>query len=130
MFPPWSADDLFGPPLPADDPVTDSLLTSVPQSFPADVLAGAWVTSYTFSQPTRLHVDIAHITVEGPGRSGPELPAGAPEPRTEGHRVPYRNEIEAQLANRHLIGCWKTAATPATSGRCTWPCCPDQATGS
>src|SRR5215216_4144125 len=34
MFPPWSADDLFGPPLPADGAATDELLASVPQSFP------------------------------------------------------------------------------------------------
>jgi hypothetical protein len=42
-------------------------------------------------------VDIAHITVEGTrqvrARNFP------PEPRTEGHRVAYRNEIDAQLVS-------------------------------
>jgi hypothetical protein len=33
-----------------------------------------------------------------------------PEPRTEGHVVPFRNEIEAQLTNRHLIGHWKNTS--------------------
>src|SRR4029450_2806066 len=65
MFPPWTANDLFGPPLPADGGAADGLLTSVPQSFPAGVLEGAWVPSYPFSQPPKLHVDIAHIPVEG-----------------------------------------------------------------
>jgi hypothetical protein len=114
MFPPWTANDLFGPPLPADGEAADGLLTSVPQSFPAGVLAGAWVTSYTFSQPPKLHVDIAHITVEGNrqvrARNFP------PEPRTEGHRVAYRNEIDAQLANRHLIGCWKNSSDASYFG--------------
>ena len=27
-----------------------------------------------------------------------------PVPRTEGHAFPFRNEIEAELASRHLIG--------------------------
>ena len=78
------------------------------------MLAGAWVTSYTFSQPPKLHVDIAHITVERNrqvrARNFP------PEPRTEGHRVAYRNEIDAQLANRHLIGCWKNSSDASYFG--------------
>jgi hypothetical protein len=112
MFPGWTADDLFGPPPPngwqrrdGEAPAAGGLLGSVPPSFPAKVLTGAWVTSYRFSQPPKLHVDVAHVTVEGPrqvrARNYP------PEPRTEGHRVAYRNEIDAQLANRHLIGHWK-----------------------
>jgi hypothetical protein len=108
MFPPWTASDLFGPPLPGDEAAVDGLLASVPQSFPAGVLEGAWVTAYTFSQPTKAHADVAHITVEGErqvrARNYP------PEPRTEGHGVAFRNEIDAQLVNRHLIGCWKNSS--------------------
>jgi hypothetical protein len=30
-----------------------------------------------------------------------------PEPRTEGHPVPFRNVIEARLVGRHLVGHWR-----------------------
>jgi hypothetical protein len=30
-----------------------------------------------------------------------------PEPRTEGHPVPFRNEIQGQLVGRHLVGHWR-----------------------
>jgi hypothetical protein len=32
-----------------------------------------------------------------------------PTPRSEGRASPFRNDIEAQLANRHLIGHWKNS---------------------
>lgn len=120
MFPPWTAKDLFAPP-PASStpqPRTDatskqkafgSLLVPVAHSFSAELLQGLWITSYQFSDPApKLHVDMAHVTVE----SDRQIRAKnwPPEPRTEGHVVPYRNEIEAQLANRHLIGHWKNAS--------------------
>jgi hypothetical protein len=121
MFPPWTVSDLFGPPptsngrqLRADGASAQasvgSLLTSVPHSFSAEMLQGSWVTSYQFSrvQPPKLHVDIAHVTVESERRvSANNYP---PEPHTEGHVVAFRNEIEAQLVNRHLIGCWKNSS--------------------
>jgi hypothetical protein len=108
MFPNWTADDLFGPPQEASRPATDGLLTSIPPSFPAGVLEGAWVTAYRFSQPAKVHVDIAQVMVDGPrqirARNYP------PEPRTEGHGIAYRNEIHAELANRHLLGVWRNTS--------------------
>lgn len=112
MLPPWTADDLFGPP-PRNGlqrhlgqvPARDGLLASVPPSFPAEVLQGAWVTSYTFSEPPKRHVDVAHLTADGDR----ELRATnyPPQPRTEGHPVPFRNVIKGQLAGRHLVGYWR-----------------------
>jgi hypothetical protein len=85
----------------------ESLLASVPHSFSADTLAGYWVTCYRFgsSQALECHADIAELVVESDRRvRARNYP---PEPRTEGHPLPFRNEIEAELANRHLIGHWK-----------------------
>jgi len=117
MFPPWTAEDLFGPPDKAPNKASnpkqassDSLLTSIAHSFSAEMLQGLWVTSYEFSttQHPKLHADIAHITVDSDSRiRAKNYP---PEPRTEGHVVPYCNEIEAHLANRHLIGHWKNTS--------------------
>jgi hypothetical protein len=86
-------------------PTLDGLLGSVPPSFRAEVLQGAWVTSYQFSEPLKQHVDVAHLTVAG----GRKLRATnyPPEPRTEGHSVPYRNVIEGHLVGRHLVGHWR-----------------------
>jgi hypothetical protein len=113
MFPGLSADDLFGPP-PADGwqrpgeqdaARADGLLESVPPSFPAEVLQGSWVTSYTFSEPAKRHVDIAHLVADGDRRlRAANYP---PEPRTQGHPVPYRNVIDGQLVGRHLVGHWR-----------------------
>jgi hypothetical protein len=106
MFP-YTAAELFGPPL-EGAAATDGLLSQVPASFPAAALEGAWVTSYTFSQPPRVHVDIATVTAVGPrqlrARNWP------PEPRTEGHGVAYRNAIEATLAGRQLVGVWRNTS--------------------
>jgi hypothetical protein len=83
-----------------------SLLTAVPPSFPADALAGPWVTCYQFTHAgkPRFHADIAHIT------AGPDDHIRAvnhpPEPRSEGRARPFRNEIGAVLTGRHLIGEW------------------------
>lgn len=120
MFPPWTAKDLFGPP-PASNSQqlrTDGgsghapvdLLGSVAHSFSAELLQGSWLTSYQFSeaQPPKLHVDIARVTVDSERQiRATNYP---PEPRTEGHVVPFRNEIEALLTNRHLIGHWKNTS--------------------
>ncbi len=119
MFPPWTVNDLFAPPPASSDEQSwingesaGGLLMSVPHSFSAKVLQGSWVTSYEFSQtqPPKLHVDIAHVTVESEGQvRAKNYP---PEPRTEGHVVAFRNEIEARLVNRHLIGHWHLAVLP------------------
>jgi DNA-binding transcriptional regulator YhcF (GntR family) len=87
-----------------------SLLESVPHSFPADTLAGLWVTSYHFKSAGRIgvHADITRITPQSSRRlTAKNYP---PAPRTEGHVPSFRNEIEAQVANRHLIGHWKNVS--------------------
>lgn len=89
-------------------PAARDLLESVPQSFAADALAGAWVTSYRFSDPPKCHADIAHLTVTPGGRV--RIANYPPAPRTQGHASPFRNEIEAMLAGRHLIGHWKNTS--------------------
>jgi hypothetical protein len=113
MFAPWTADALFSPPDGAGQPLDGAgepagLLAAVPPSFPAGLLAGAWATGYRFSQPPKLHVDIARITAVTDRRL---VAANAPpEPRTQGHPVGYRNAITAELAGRHLIGQWRNSS--------------------
>lgn len=86
-----------------------SLLGVVPHSFSAEALQGAWVTCFQFhrSDVLRCHADIALVTAESDrlvrARNFP------PTPRSEGRASPFRNDIEAQLANRHLIGHWKNS---------------------
>ena len=86
------------------------LLGTVPHSFPAEALAGPWVTSYQFGHGGEIHyhADIAWITAE----SGRHIRAAnhPPEPRSEGRASPFRNEIEAQLAGRHLVGQWRNTS--------------------
>jgi hypothetical protein len=87
-----------------------SLLAGVPHSFPATALAGAWVTSYQFThngEPCH-HADIAHVTA-GSDRHIRAVNRPA-ESRTEGRAVPFCNDIEAQLASRHLVGHWKNTS--------------------
>lgn len=98
----------------AVDTLTDSpapalgVLSAVPPSFSAETLCGAWVTCFRFGPgPARKsHVDIAQI-----GEAGGLLAItnSPPEPRSEGRASPFRNDLDAQLANRHLVGHWKNA---------------------
>ena len=87
--------------------LAEPLLTAIPPGFPAEMLAGHWVTSYQFTHAGRPHhhADIAHVTAV----SGSRIQAvnHPPAPRTEGRTSPFRNEIEADLASRHLVGHWK-----------------------
>jgi hypothetical protein len=118
MFAPWKAADLFGPYQAERHVLRDNgsavspggLLESVPGAFAASALQGHWVTCYQFSHGELLHhhADIAHVTVV----SNHTIHAmnHPPSPQTEGRVMPFRNEIEAQLANRHLIGCWKNTS--------------------
>ena len=130
MFPGWKVDQLFQvhnggiefipePPPPqiktATTPPTApilqeaslGLLASVPHSFSADILGGFWVTCYQFesSRGIQCHADITQLVP----RSDRQVTAKnyPPDPRTQGQASPFRNEIEAQLANRHLIDHWK-----------------------
>lgn len=119
MFPPWTAADLFGPYAPNRDLVSQEsgtgvapvggLLGPVPHSFSASMLSGAWVTCFEFGneQPRKCHADMAHVTAESDRRV--KIVNYPPVPRSEGRVSPFRNVIEAQLANRHLIGHWKNA---------------------
>lgn len=84
-----------------------SLLASVPHSFSAAALGGLWVTSYQFHAKgdIRYHADITQLTPDSDRQvTGTNYP---PNPRTQGQTSSFRNEIEAQLVNRHLIGHWK-----------------------
>ncbi len=105
MLPPWKASELFGA-APPEGPTPDAggLLAPLAHSFPTTALEGAWLTGYRFSRVKR-HVDIAHV-VAATDRSVRALNF-PPEPRTEGHSVPYRNEIAADLVGRHVVGVWR-----------------------
>lgn len=85
----------------------EMLLASVPASFPARQLAGHWATSYRFKSggATRHHADVAELTAESDRRL--RATNRVPKPRTEGYVRPFLNEIEVELANRHVIGHWK-----------------------
>jgi hypothetical protein len=85
-----------------------TLLGVVPQSFPAAALEGWYVTSYQFTHggKPQHHADIARITAE----SDRHLSGVTGAARTEGRAVPFRNEIEACLASRHVVGTWKNTS--------------------
>ena len=87
-----------------------SLLEPVPQGFPADAIAGPWVTAYQFSHGGTLHyhADIAHVTAESERQV--RAVNHPPEPRTQGRASPFRNEIEGRLFGRHLIGTWRNSS--------------------
>jgi hypothetical protein len=82
-----------------------SLLASVPASFKAAELAGLWVTSFEFTSGagTLCHADLVELKADAARR----LTGKSRQPRTEGRARPFLNEIEAEVANRHLVGHWK-----------------------
>jgi hypothetical protein len=86
------------------EPGLADILAAVPSAFPAEALAGPWVTAYQFMSGGRPHhhADVAVITVV----SGNRIRAvnHPPEPRSEGRSVGFRNEIVAALVGRHLVG--------------------------
>ena len=86
------------------------LLDAGRPAFPAEALAGPWVTCYEFSHDgePRYHADIAHVTVGPDGRV--RAVNHPPEPRSEGRERPFRNEIDAGLSGRHLIGVWRNTS--------------------
>jgi hypothetical protein len=86
------------------------LLADRPPAFPVEALAGPWLTSYQFSHAGKphYHADIAHV-VAGPGDRIHAV-NHPPEPRSEGRGRPFRNEIDAELAGRHLIGVWRNTS--------------------
>jgi hypothetical protein len=83
------------------------LLASVPQSFSVEILGGFWVTCYQFDsgRGIRCHADITQLVPQSDRWvTGKNYPS---DPRTQGQASPFRNDIEAQLVNRHLVGHWK-----------------------
>jgi hypothetical protein len=86
------------------------LLAAVPPAFPAEALAGHWVTCYQFSHAgkPRAHADIAHVAAVAEDRI--RAVNHPPAPRSEGRSTPFRNEIEAGLFGRHLIGQWRNTS--------------------
>lgn len=89
---------------------TPSLLAAVPPAFPAEALAGPWVTSYEFMHAgePHYHADIALVSAESESRI--RAVNHPPEPRSQGRRQAFRNEIEARLAGRHLVGEWQNTS--------------------
>ena len=53
---------------------------------------------------TKHHVDLSTVTVTNNAVTARNYP---PEPRAEAHTSGFRNEIEAGLFGRHLIGRWR-----------------------
>lgn len=111
-------EDKTSPPgevLVAVDTLTDgtgpalSVLNSVRPSFSAQTLSGAWATCFRFGTgPGRKsHVDIAQISEAGGLLAITNSP---PMPRSEGRASPFRNDLDAQLVNRHLVGRWKNCS--------------------
>jgi transcriptional regulator with XRE-family HTH domain len=86
------------------------LLGTVPHGFPAQALAGYWVTCFDFAHAgvRRYHADVALIRAESDRCV--RVTNHSPAPRTEGRASPFLNEIEAQLASRHLVGCWRNTS--------------------
>lgn len=87
----------------SSDPERQDLLRSIPHSFSATVLGGYWVTGYEYDSVC--HADISMVTP----RSDRHLTIRnyPPNPRVEGRISSFRNEVTAELANRHLVGFWK-----------------------
>ena len=82
------------------------LPAEAPPAFPAETLAGPWVTCYQFSHggEVKFHADIAHVTISPDGRV--QAVNHPPEPRSEGRGRSFRNVISGHLSGRHLIGEW------------------------
>lgn len=86
----------------------EGLIAEVPANFTAGTLAGPWLTCYRFSDPPKYHADIATVTAISDRRV--RIVNTPPAPRTQGHASPFRNEISAELADRHLVGVWKNVS--------------------
>jgi len=81
------------------------LITS---SLAAVALEGYWVTTYQFGEASHCHADLARITPTAPRRlTAKNYP---PEPRSQGRKMGFRNEIEAELFDRQLIGRWRNVS--------------------
>ena len=85
----------------------DTLLASIPSGFPATALSGLWATAYRFTSNAAVmhHADLAQVVAHSERRI--RATNNPPRPRTEGHRLPFLNEVQAELASRHVLGHWK-----------------------
>lgn len=105
MFPGWTVERLFAP---ADNETVVSA-GAQPNDLPAPALsattlAGLWVTVCRV-EDVGCHADLTHITATSDRRiTARNWP---PEPRCQNFHAGYRNEIEAELSERHLIGRWR-----------------------
>jgi hypothetical protein len=103
-FPGWTARELFGHIDPQHAATSnEALFASFAPAVEPTQLAGLWVTCYVFDG-TKHHVDLSTITVTNNAVTARNYP---PEPRAEAHASGFRNEIEAGLFGRHLIGRWR-----------------------
>jgi hypothetical protein len=91
-------------------PPRKTLLAPVPHSFSVDKLDGFWVTCYRYDSGhgLRCHADISQIKHESERRV--KIRNYPPEPRTQDRQLPFRNDIEARLFNRHLVGLWRNVS--------------------
>lgn len=96
--------------LAGEPPLTTGILGAVPGGFPAQALSGFWLTCYGFTHAgdIQYHADVARVAAESDRRV--KVTNCPPEPRTEGRASGFRNEIEAELVSRHLIGRWKNTS--------------------
>ena len=96
--------DEIGKALKSTSPL-ESVLAPIPHLFSAAKLAGLWATSFTFTSDgeVRHHADISELVAESDRRVRVINHA----PQTEKRKRAFFNEIEAEIANRHLIGHWK-----------------------
>src|SRR5262249_19068177 len=87
-----------------------SVLATRPRLFPATRLAGPRVTRYRFTAggAQMSHAEVVKITADSDRRLS--VQNHAPTPRTDRHATPFRNQVEAEVANRHLIGYWKNVS--------------------
>lgn len=88
-----------------------SLFEDTSSGFHPKKLEGSWVTCYEFESKSKsgtetlLHADIAQLKAVSDRRVTARNTKSSS--RTEKHRQPFLNEIQAELVNRHLVGCWK-----------------------
>ena len=104
MFNGWTARELFDHNQPQHtSATTEALLSSVAPAVEPAELAGLWVSCYVFGG-TKHHVDLSTITITNSAVTARNYP---PEPRAEAHTSGFRNQIEAGLFGRHVIGRWR-----------------------
>lgn len=92
-----------------DQQFIGGVLGAVAPTFSAEALCGHWATCFQFGPgPDRKrHVDVAEVSLVSDRLVA--IANSKPTPRSEGRASPFCNELEAQMANRHLVGHWKNS---------------------